>query len=499
MIGAALALSLVRTTIPLSALGYPDGIPLTGGVTSIRVPVHAGLTRVLLHFPLAAGGSLRHGTVRVTVNGRDVAAISGDPLRTATLDADVAIDSHASVVDIAVLSRFEECAGAPPASARLSPQGAVTVVQDADRAREPASTYAGAFTVLEPARADVAWQSRALVAAYALHEHEDWRRVSVTLGATPQPNAVGIRDLASIVLPRASSRRQKLSLRDLGVTDSRQQGERIGVQIPFTLAQLGGAPQVLVVHLAMRASAAGRLFVVFNGREANEFSFAAGHQEVRVPLRSAALRGTNLLRLDVVFDHPARYCNTTAPSLTIDGSSSLQWSGNADIPLTLERQVGELSGRVTVVSDPAIFSHAFAVLDALGSVNHSINQLDMQMSPAQAPVSGPSIEIGVPPDIAPDDGTSYGEVRVAPGNRILVSYVGDPAVLDRLVQLAPLLAASDATRFIFGTTGMPLTEASPPLTLAQTRQRIRLAIYIAFGIVLVVATALIARRARRFS
>ncbi|HTV91495.1 MAG TPA: hypothetical protein VMG98_02135, partial [Verrucomicrobiae bacterium] len=255
MIGAALALSLVRTTIPLSALGYPDGIPLTGGVTSIRVPVHAGLTRVLLHFPLAAGGSLRHGTVRVTVNGRDVAAISGDRLRTATLDADVAIDSHASVVDIAVLSRFEECAGASPASARLSPQGAVTVVQDADRTREPASTYAGAFTVLEPARADVTWQSRALVAAYALHEHEDWRRVSVALGGTPQPNAVGIRDPASIVLPRASSPRQKLSLSDLGVTDSRQQGERIGVQIPFTLAQLGGAPQVLVVHLAMRASA----------------------------------------------------------------------------------------------------------------------------------------------------------------------------------------------------------------------------------------------------
>ncbi len=499
MIGAALALSLVRTTIPLSALGYPDGLPLTGGTTSIRVPVHAGLKRVLLHFPLSAGGALSHGTIRVTVNGRDVAGISGDRLRSATLDADVAIDTHASVVDIAVLSRFEACAGGVPASARLSPQGTVTVVQDADRASEPASTYAGAFTVLEPAHADLAWQSRALVAAYALHEHEDWRRVSVALGATPQPNAVGVGDPGSITLPRASAPRQKLSLSDLGVSGSEQRGERISVHIPFTLAQLGGAPQVLVAHLAMRASAAGRLLVVFNGREANEFSFAAGDREVRVPLRSAALRGTNLMRLDAVFDHTARFCDTTAPSLKIDDSSSLQWSGNADIPLTLERQVGELSGRVAVVSDPAIFPHAFAVLDALGSVNHSINELEMRTSLAQAPVSGPAVEIGVPPDIAPDDGQSYGEVRVASGGRILVSYIGDPAVLDRLVQLAPLLAGSDGTRFIFGTTGTPLTEKSPPLTHAETRQRIRLAIYVAFGIILIVATALIARRARRFS
>jgi hypothetical protein len=80
-----------------------------------------------------------------------------------------------------------------------------------------------------------------------------------------------------------------------------------------------------------------------------------------------------------------------------------------------------------------------------------------------------------------------------------VSYVGNPAVLGRLVQLAPLLAGANGTRFIFGTNGAPLIEGAAPLTGQQARLRIRIAIYAAFGVVLVIATALIARRARRFS
>jgi hypothetical protein len=499
IIGAALALSLVRSTIPLGALGYPQGIVLEGGATSIRLPVHAGLKRVVLHFPIAAAGSLNHSTVRVEVNGREVASAAGDRLRNATLDADVPIDGRASVVEVVLISRFTECASTSAASARVSPQGTVTFVQDADRAREAASTYAGAFTVLEPAHPDATWQSSALTAAYALHVIENWRRIRVTLASTPAPDSLGVRNPQSIALPRPPPARQKLSLGELGVASLDQRGERVGVQIPFTLAQLGGAPQQLVAHFAMRASAAGRLTVVFDGREINEISFAAGEREIRVPLPSSALRGVNLLHLDAAFDHPARYCGTAPPSLAIDDSSTLQWAGRADIPQTLERQIGELSGRVTLASDPSIFPQAFAVVDALGSINRSIEALDMRSLLEASTVQGTVIEIGVPPDIAPNDGKSYGEVRIAPGDRILVSYVGDPAVLDRLVQLAPQLAGSDATRFIFGTTGAIVSEEAPPLTRTQTRQRIRIAIYIAFGIALVIATALIARRARRFS
>jgi hypothetical protein len=499
MIGAALALSLVRTTIPLSALGYPQGVALGGGATSIRLPVHAGLTRVLLHFPIAAGGSLNHGTVRVEVNGREVASAAGDRLHDATLEADVPIDRQARSVDIVVLSRFAECAGAPAASARVSPQGTVTFVQDADRAREATSTYAGAFTVLEPPHADASWQSSALTAAYALHVLESWRRIRVTLASTPAPDSLGVRNPQSIVLPRPPPPRQKLSLRELGVVPLEQRGERVSVQIPFMLAQLGGPPQQFVAHLAMRASAAGRLTVLFDGREINEFSFGAGEREIRVPLPSAALRGSNVLHLDAAFDHPARFCDTAAPSLAIDDSSTLQWAGRAYIPATLERQIGELSGRVTIASDPSIFREAFVVIDALGSINRSIDALDTRTLPEASTVPGAVIEIGAPPDIVPNDGKSYGEVRIAPGDRILVSYVGDPAVLDRLVQLAPQLAGSDATRFVFGMTGAALTEAAPPLTRAQTQRRIRIAIYVTFGVALVIATALIARRARRFS
>jgi hypothetical protein len=499
IIGAALALSLVRTTIPLGALGYPQGIALDGGATGIRLPVHTGLKRVLLHFPITAGGSLNNGSVQVEVNGREVASAAGDRLRDAMLDADVPIDGRASVVEIVLLSRFTECASAPAASVRVSPQGTVTFVQDADRAREAASTYTGAFTVLEPAHADATWQSSALTAAYALHVLENWRRIRVTLASATAPDSLGVRDPQSIVLPRPPPARQKLSLADLGVTSLDQHGERVSVQIPFTLAQLGGAPQQLVAHLAMRASAAGRLTVLFDGREINEFSFAPGEHAIRVPLPSAALRGSNLLHLDAAFDHPARFCDSAAPSLAIDDSSTLQWAGRADIPQTLERQIGELSGRVTLASDPSIFPHAFAVVDALGSINRSIEALDTRTLPEASTVPGSVIEIGAPPDIAPNDGRSYGEVRIAPGDRILVSYVGDPAVLDRLVQLAPQLAGSNATRFVFGTTGAVVSEDAPLLTRTQTRQRIRIVLYVAFGIVLVIATALIARRARRFS
>jgi hypothetical protein len=499
VIGAALALSLARATISLSALGYPQGVPLAGGATSIRLPVHAGLKRVLLHFPITTAGSLNHGTVRVEVNGREVASAAGDRLRDAALEADVPIDSQARSVEVTVFSRFTECTGAVPASARLSPQGTVTFVQDADRAREAASTYAGAFTVLEPAHVDVTWQSRALGAAYALHVREDWRRVSVVLGATPVPETIAIRDPQSVALPRAASPRQALSMRDLDVIPLEQHGERVSVQIPFTLAQLGGAPQHLVAHLTVHASAAGRLIAFFNGREVNEFSFAAGQRELRVPLPAASLRGTNLLRLDGNFDRPALFCDSAAPSLAIDGSSTLQWAGRADIPLTLERQIGELSGSVTLASDPSIFPQAFAVVDAIGSINRSIRELHTQALPAASPAPGAAIEIGAPPDIAPNDGKSYGEVRVVPGDRILVSYVGNPAVLGRLVQLAPLLAGANGTRFIFGTNGAPLIEGAAPLTGQQARLRIRIAIYAAFGVVLVIATALIARRARRFS
>lgn len=502
IVGAALAVSLVQTTIPLGALGYPAGLALDGGATTLRVPVHAGLERVVLHFPLTARGSQAGAFVRAEVNGRDVGSIEGDRLRHATLDADVPVGAAAKSVDIVLLSRFPECGSAAPGEALIGAQGTVTFVQraqNADRARAGLATYASAFTVLEPPQPDAAWQSSALVAAYALHVREDWRRVSVTLGATPAPDAVSVRDPRGIRLPPAVAAPQKLSMRDLGVMPLAQRGERLRVDIPFTLAQLGGAPQLLVAHLAVHASAPGRVVAFFNGRDVNEFPFDAGERAVRIPLPSAALRGANLLRLDVRFDRPSRFCEGSAPSLRVDPASTLQWSGHADIPSTLERALGELSGRVTVESDPAIFPHAFAVMNAIGSINRSIRELDTRALAASSPGPGAIIEIGAPPDIAPRDGASYGEVRIMAPDRILVSYVGNPAVLDRLVQLAPLLAGSNGTHFVFGTNGAPVNEGAPRPTREQTRQRIRVALYVIFGIVLVLATALVARRARRFS
>ena len=120
--------------------------------------------------------------------------------------------------------------------------------------------------------------------------------------------------------------------------------------------------------------------------------------------------------------------------------------------MTLERRIGELSGRVTVASDPAIFPQAFVAMNALGSVNRSIDAIDVQRW-TRALRTRERSRSALRPDIEAQESGSYGEVRVEPNGAIVVSYIGNPAVLDRLAQFSSVLAGSDATRFEFGMTG----------------------------------------------
>ena len=499
MIGVVLALSLAKTTISLAALGYPDGIPLTGGAVSLRLPVLPGLQRLDVRFPIAARGSLAHARVTLEIDGREVAAASGDHLHDATLRADVAMNGrHESAVEITVRSRLAECSTDAMPQMRVAASGSVSVTQAAGASRSPRSYYGASYTVVEPPHLDAPWQGRALVAAYALHVIAGWRRVGVSLGATPAPGAARVADLGAVRLPDRPPPKGTIDFSRLGVLPLEQSGENVRFAVPFTLGELGAAPERLLAELALRAGAAGRLRAAFNGREVNTIGFAAGTHMLRVPLRESSLRGVNLLLLDVRFDHPQSFCRANAPSVTLANTSALHWSGQADLPSTVELQLGALSGAVTLETDPAIFPHAFAVMSALGSINRSIDRIEVQPLGTQSP-PGPVIEIGAPPDIDPPDGGSYGEVRVEPGDRILVSYVGDASVLDRLPEIAPLLASADATHFEFGKSGAVLVRGGLPRTRAQMRQRFVWAIYAAFAVALVAGLAIVAFRARRFS
>jgi hypothetical protein len=497
MLGAIIAVALVRTTIPLAALGYPDGIPLTGGTVTLRLPALPGVQRVAVRLPVDAAGALAGAHVRLEIDGREAAWLSGEKLRGATLQAEVPISAGARGIAITLYSRLTQCTGPVNERVRIKDSGAVIVSQDANAARSALRSYAGAYTIVEPAHPDAQWQARALAAAYALHVLDGWRRLTVSLGATPAPGTLGVTDLHVLALHDRTAPHGALTFADLGLSPLEQSGEDVNFVVPFTLGQLRGVPHRLVATLRVRSSAPGRVDAKLNGHEINTLPVAAGTQTLRVPIAVSTLRGANALRIEMRFNHPQSFCRTAAPRVGLDGSE-LHWSGRGDVPLTLERAVGELSGRVTVESDPALFTQAFVAMNALGSVNRSIDTIDARPLDGTAPHAG-EVEIGAAPDIEAEDRGSYGEVRIEPSGAILVSYIGDPVVLNRLGQLSGVLAGSDATRVEFGTTGAIVTQGGPFLSQAQQRQRVRTVIFVAFIVVLAVATWLIARRARRFS
>jgi hypothetical protein len=495
MLAALLATALTRAPVALSSLGFPDGIALHGGSVALRLPVHPGLRRLGFRFPVTAEGDLKGAYVRVLIAGKEVASLHEQAVRAGVLAGEAEIgDAARGSVDLVVESRFPDCDG-PSGHAQIPAGGEVVFEQDAGAAREPLANYGGAFTVIEPRRPDLAWDDLALSAAYRLHVISGWRRTSVGLGTAAPPGAVPVTNLAALPTPQATSPPSVLSLSALGVGGLAQRGEDVRFDIPFTLGQLGGAPDRAQLGLLLSAGAAGRVDAILNGRPVNAFAISSGSQTLRVPLPSSSLRGTNLVRLDVRVANPAAFCKAQPPLTSIAPSSTLAFSGAADLPDTIERRIGELHGNVTVGYDPALFAQSFAVMNALGSVNRTIAHIDARPLANDSPAA---IVIGAPPDIEPDDGGSYGEVRVE-GERLLISYVGDPSVLERLPDVAGLLAGADGTHFEFGKTGPVLTRGGLPETRSKRRGRATLAIYAGFALILAVAVYLIAQRARRFS
>jgi hypothetical protein len=498
MLGGIIALALVHTTIPLAALGYPDGIPLTGGAVTLRLPVQPGVQRIGVRFPIEASGALAHAQIRLYIDGHEVAARSGDALRNATIEANAAVGKGKRAIDITLLSRLTQCSErAATDRTVVKSTGAVIVTQDATAARSTLGGYAGAYTIIEPPHPDATWRAHALAAAYALHVVVAWRRVAVALGATPKPDTQGISDLNTVALPERAPPLGERTFADLGVYPLEQSDEVVDYVVPFSLGQLGGVPNRLVATLKVRASAPGRIEARLNGREINDFPFSAGTQTSRVPIAVARLRGANTLLLEVRFSHPQTFCRTAPPEVALDGSD-LRWSGHGDIAMTLERRLGELSGRVVIASDQAVFPQAFVVMSTIGSVNRSIDAIDVRPSDTRIAEPG-EIEIVRAGDVETENGRSFGEVRLEPNGALIVSYIGDPSVLDRLPEFRGVLAGSDATNFEFGATGAILTQGGPFSTALQRRQRRRQAVFVLFLVVLAASTYLIARRARRFS
>ena len=487
----------MQTAIPVSALGHPNGIALNGGEVILRLPVYRGAKNLAVRFPIAIHGDPKGAQVRVELNGHEIAQLANEQLRNAVLHATAPIPPNTQGIDVTLRSRVLQCGAAAPADIRVGSAGSIIVTQDAAAARSWRESYAGRYTIIEPQHPDNAWRARALASAYALHVLEGWRRISVSVGPAPAPGAVAIRDVSEVKLPSRAAPNGVKTFVQLGVIPLQQSGEDLDFTVPFELGQLDGVPNRLVAWLRVRATAPGRMEAVFNGHEINSLVIAPGTREVRLPIAASALRGTNTLLLQMRFDHAQTYCAAAAPELSLEGSE-LRWSGRGDVPVTLERRLSELSGDIVVESDTSIFPQAFVAMSTLGSVNTTIDAIDARTLQTD-PQAANEIRIGAAPDVHAEGGGSYGEVHVEPNGAIGIAYIGDPAVLNRLASFSGTLFSSDATLFEFGMTGAPITRGGPFATNAQRQRQARRATYVAFIIILVVATWLIARRARRFS
>ena len=346
-------------------------------------------------------------------------------------------------------------------------------------------------------------------------------------------------DEAGFANVEAAPARSPVTLDALGIGTRTQQGAgELTFPTGFTLGTFGGLPHGLHFHvdLSHGAYAAGHaaVNVTLNGAVINGFllSRAGGTQHYDVPIDDRRLGAAN--QLNVVVDYVPQDCAHAGVAVSLLGSSSFGWAGVAGYPPTIGEFFNESGGKLGVaVSDPKFDSDAFVLLDRLGQLDPHVgsivasryNGTSLTGVNAAIYVTSPEDLKEVPLSWDPatgelrlsndagktvfttQPGQAYGQIRALGGRvpSLVATYTksDSPQVLQTVANLsASQLSAARSDTLLFDARGI-VYESSAKTVISRREPpsvlRTSWPLFVAFGLVIVLALVLIARRARRVS
>jgi hypothetical protein len=439
--------------------------------------------------------------------------------------------------------------------------------------------YGGSLTVVVPANASNDLTGRAIGLAYFLHQINRWRSTSVRIADRPDP---GARNLVLGEFPSALEMRGpdlyanadgaatlEHQLEGLLVTDTvetasseppgaadthAQTFEAMGFPsqtltgtgelpfaVPLAFGRLGGMPADFALHLNVTHTPVvpeerAYVKVMVNGTLVRSFEFRpdGGEERYDVPVSPDLLRASNDVRIVPTYFYQHNACKGSYPRMTASllGTSSFTWSSVERRSQSIGEFFNLVSGRVVVLLGARTdASYAFALLDALGTVNTSIRQIDVQdysggipsgydyaivvaaperLSGADLPLQSNDQGFTVRDDAAKDVALRaqyaqpFGVLEVdAHGSPALyATYWKDPSVTAGIGRIAPAeLAEQSDDLFLFDAERATYSSVAdrPHRTAVDPLRERLLWILILFAVLLLAVLAFTARRARKAS
>jgi Bacterial cellulose synthase subunit len=579
--------------IPFVDLGYANDLTLTGPNPrfTLFVPVYSQLKSVRIRIPLRFSSVMDpRSTITMSVNDRilsttTLGAMGANPI----FDRNIEVPPGTrGALQIALTGRFFEkgdvCFDLDTDNFWMTVgRGGVLTVTTAALSHAPfvrdfLNDYGGSIAVVAPANLGDGLRDQALRLAYYLHQSNRWRHTVVSLVDRTDPGARNIvlgdfpkaleirgsdlyangdgvallrRRLAELLVtdrvesasndakPPDDVREQ--TFEGLGFPSQTQTGTgELPFLIPLQFARVGGMPDDLHLHLALTHTPVlpeERAFVkvLVNGTLVRSFEFRGdgGQETYDVPIGPDVLRGSNDVRIVPTYFYRHDACKGSYPRMTATllGTSSFSWG-------SINRQaesVGDFfnlaSGRVAVLlGSPSDLSYAFALLDAAGTINTSIRDIDVKPYDGTIPsgydyaivVAAPEQLSGVSLPLSPSasnfalrDGSgnaAYHAQFAQPFGVLEVDGKGSPALYatywkDRsatagLARIAPAeLAEQTGEVFLFDAERATYSsnENRPHYTATDPLRRWLPLVLTVFSVLLITLIVITARRARNAS
>gem|GEM_PF-4777897 len=413
-----------EVTIPLSELGYRDGVTVAGVAPSVTfdLPRYASLQAATLKLRLHVSAAADpQSTIAVAVNGeraytRTLREIGNDP----RLVIPLPLPPGGAQLFAVTVSGALSVAG-DPCSPDSSRKLFLRVGRDSSLAVRTASG-GNAEAFFRDYRGTIAVSSATdepeLVAVpYRLDRLEPWHRLNATLAAAPPrygralvlaPDATTTRRgdilriapeaFAALAVPRGQTPVRADGRVAFG--NLRQHlGSATGIgdlafDVPLLGSVTGGVPHGLVVHVAVAhsalpPSATGTLQVLVNGvlSGARELGRDAATQTMDVAVPQSVVGPSNNARVLVAPDIPAGACAGASDAVTaaLLDSSSFSWSSVGRRPPSIESFLTALNGRVIVLVAPEFTRAAFHLMGEVGKMNAAIVQLDVARYDGRVP------------------------------------------------------------------------------------------------------------------
>jgi hypothetical protein len=426
-----------EVTIPLTDLGYRDGVTVAGVAPSVTfdLPRYASLRAARLELELHASPNADPAsTVTVGVDGRPVfrrtlRAIGGAPRLAIPLPIPAAnARTFAITVGGALRVAGDPCAPGTSRTLFLRVGRDSAIVLDAvpDAAAEAFfRDYRSAVDV----RGSLADPLLPAV-PYRLDRLEPWHRVDATLvdaavpghrtlvlggsgAAVRRGDVLQIAPAAFAALPVPLGQSPARHAAGIAFRALRQNlGTATGLgdlafDVPLAASIVGGTPlglrvHVVVAHSALPPAVTGTLQVLVNGMliGARALGRPAEVQTLDVAVPASAVGPANDVRVLVATEVPPAACVPGAPGVTATllDASAFRWSGVSPRAVTIESFLTALHGRVIVLDAPPFARAAFHFMSELGAMNAAIAQLDVARFAGTVPVGYDAAIVFAPPD-----------------------------------------------------------------------------------------------------